>query len=71
MRMSISPSPGSGTGPSTNWKFSMLGPPSGRLFSKIWLLTLLTIDTLLQVAKIKTRLMFAGAGVNQIDARHS
>src|SRR5215510_11066407 len=60
MRMSTSPSPGSGVGLSVNSKLSRLGTPSGRLFSKIWRLTFLTIDTLLQVATIKLKLMSGG-----------
>ena len=50
MRMSTSPSPGSGVGVSVNSKLPRLGAPSGRLFSKIWRLTLPAIDILLQVA---------------------
>src|SRR5215472_16372787 len=49
MRMSTSPSPGSGVGLSVNSKLPRLGAPSGRLFSKIWRLTFPTIATLPQV----------------------
>ena len=62
MRMSNSPSPGSGVGLSVNSKLSRLGAPSGRLLSKIWRLILATIAILLQVATIKSKLMSAGAG---------
>src|ERR1700687_4127570 len=48
MRMSTSPSPGSGVGLSVNSKLSRLGVPSGRLFSRIWRWTLPAIDILLQ-----------------------
>src|SRR5262249_9175195 len=49
MRMSTSPSPGSGVRLSVNSKLPRLGAPSGRLFSKIWRLTFPTIATLPQV----------------------
>ena len=62
MRMSNSPSPGSGVGLSVNSKLSRLGAPSGRLLSKIWRLILETIAILLPVATIKSKLMSAGAG---------
>src|SRR5262249_18675398 len=44
MRMSTWPSPGSGIRLSVNSKLSRLGAPSGRLFSKIWRLTLGVIN---------------------------
>src|SRR5215470_938424 len=66
MRMSTSPSPGSGVGRSINSKLPRLGAPSGRLFSKIWRLMLAAIDTLLRFA---TTLMLAGRGEGALAFR--
>src|SRR6266849_34922 len=49
MRMSTSPSLGSGVGISVSSKLSRPGAPSGRLLSRIWRLTLPAMDTLLSI----------------------